>query len=480
MKSKYNVFSKNIILFSISSFGHKILAFLLIPLYTSFLSTGEYGTIDLVTTTVSLLIPIFTLNISDAVMRFTLSDKENGSYFGLGLRVTMKGSLMLAVFLTTATMFPFLAEYKPYMIWVFVIYMANALYNLLQNFLRATDRVPVMVTASLINSFVMLSLNVVLIAWLRLGINGYYIAMLAGLSLSTVFMAVRSKAHRHMRMSKKEADKVRTDCMKYCIPTIFTTLSWWINSGLDRFFVSAYCGIDQNGIYSIAYKIPTILGIFHNIFAQAWTLSAIVEFDKDDTDGFFGKTYSMYNSMMVLVTSGIIILNILLSKLLYANDFFAAWRYVPVLLLSSLFSALSGYFGSIFAAVKDTKTCAFSTMVSAGVNIVLNAVLIPPMGVMGAALATAVAYVVAWGMRIVIVRRYIHIKNIFTRDVLAYMMLVVQVAVSITDGHLYWLQTILFAVIALLYCTNYWKVCAGVGVRIKKLSGGRKSDSDRL
>ena len=77
MKNKYSYLSKNILLFSISSFGQKILAFLLVPLYTSVLSTADYGTVDLITTTVSILVPVFTINISEGVLRFTLKDKDN-------------------------------------------------------------------------------------------------------------------------------------------------------------------------------------------------------------------------------------------------------------------------------------------------------------------------------------------------------------------------------------------------------------------
>ena len=75
MNSKQSYLAKNILLFSISGFVPKILSFILIPLYTSYLTTAEYGISDLITTTVYLLLPVFTLNIQDAVMRFALDDK---------------------------------------------------------------------------------------------------------------------------------------------------------------------------------------------------------------------------------------------------------------------------------------------------------------------------------------------------------------------------------------------------------------------
>ncbi|MCD7836911.1 MAG: oligosaccharide flippase family protein, partial [Lachnospiraceae bacterium] len=294
MKGKYKNLSGNIILFSISSFGHKLLAFLLIPLYTNFLSTEQYGTIDLIGTTVNLLVPLFTLNISEAVMRFTIDDKENDGYLTVGARTIIVGSCILACLLTAIYFVPALSVYKAYYGWIFIIYLANSIYVLEQNYLRATDNISIMVTASLINSAVMLVLDVVLIAVFKWGINGYYIAMLLGLGCSSLFMDFKLKLHKHIHLRSSNV-KIRKECFAYCIPTIFTALAWWANSGIDRYFVTGICGVDQNGIYSISYKIPTMLGIFQNIFNQAWILSAITEFDRNDSDGFFGKTYEMYN-----------------------------------------------------------------------------------------------------------------------------------------------------------------------------------------
>ena len=449
-KSKYGFLSKNILLFSISAFGQKILAFFLVPLYTNVLTTAQYGTVDLITTTVSLLVPIFTVNIAEGVMRFTLGDKNSTGYLSYGIKVTLKGSLILLACLLIFALTPFSAGIITELPWLFGIYLVTCIYNIQQSYLRATDRVAVMAVGSLLNSVIMMALNIVLLTWFKLGISGYFISMFAGLSAAVLYMEIRGNLRSKIRIKPSCPKNVRSESLKYCIPTIFTVLAWWINSSLDRYFVTAICGVNQNGIYSIAYKIPTILGVFQNIFVQAWTLSAITEFDKNDKDGFFGKTYELYNSMMVLITSSIIFANVLMSKILYAKDFFVAWHCVPLLLMSSLFSALSGYLGSIFSAAKDTKTCAVSTIISAAVNVVLNAVLIPLFGIMGAAYATAVAYITAWLIRLIVSRKYIAMKISFARNTVTYILLSAQAVCAMTESHLYIVQAILVALILLL------------------------------
>lgn len=96
--SKYGYLAKNTVLFTISSFGSKILVFLLVPLYTSILSTSDYGIADLITTTATLLIYVFTINIADSVLRFAIDQKtEQESYLSYGLKVLFSGSLIFGI-----------------------------------------------------------------------------------------------------------------------------------------------------------------------------------------------------------------------------------------------------------------------------------------------------------------------------------------------------------------------------------------------
>ena len=76
-KNKYTELIANTGALAIGNFSSKILVFLLVPLYTSVLTTEEYGFYDLVFTTIQLLIPVFTCNVTDAVLRFTLESENH-------------------------------------------------------------------------------------------------------------------------------------------------------------------------------------------------------------------------------------------------------------------------------------------------------------------------------------------------------------------------------------------------------------------
>ncbi len=135
----------------------------------------------------------------------------------------------------------------------------------------------------------------------------------------------------------------------------------------------------------------------------------------------------MYSCIMVILCSVLISINRYVSLFLFQKDFYEAWKYVPWLLLASVFSSLSSFLGGIFSAVKDSKTIAVSTMESAGVNIVMNIVFIYFFGVAGAAAATALSYFSLWAIRIVLVKRYIILRFNLRWDLLAYGFLVIQI-----------------------------------------------------
>ena len=234
---------------------------------------------------------------------------------------------------------------------------------------------------------------------------------------------------------------------------IANSVAWWVNNTSDRYVVIFFCGLAENGIYSVATKIPSILNIFQSIFSQAWTLSAVKEFDPEDKNGFFANTYRAYNCLMVLICSVIIVGDKILAHFLYAKDFFVAWKYVPWLTIAIVFGSLSGYIGGFFSAVKNSKIFAQSTVIGAASNIVLNLIMTPLMGALGAAIATTVCYFVVWGIRYWQSKKFVKLKIDLRRDLITYVLLVLQSVVLLFENGivLYGIEAGLFLVIVVLY-----------------------------
>ena len=104
--NKYRYLFKNIGLLALSNFATRLISFFLVPLYTNILTTTEYGTYDLFYTTVSVLIPILTLNIHDAVLRFSLEKGVDKSAVAtVAVRYLLFGSVAVLFGLATNAIF---------------------------------------------------------------------------------------------------------------------------------------------------------------------------------------------------------------------------------------------------------------------------------------------------------------------------------------------------------------------------------------
>lgn len=462
MNQKYKYLGKNTIVFAISSFGTKILSFLLVPLYTSVLTTDEYGTVDLITTTSTLLVFILTINIASSVLRFALDNQEYAeNILSFGFRVLNIGTVLCGIVISIVYMIQINGWPLYYYAFIVLYFYASALYEIMTNYLRAIDKVREVAVAGVLSSLFIILGNIFFLLIVKVGLAGYILSIVIGPLLSSVYCImianVSIKTYFLINCNKKTQEEM----VRYCIPLIFNNIALWINAFLDRYFVTYYCGIAENGIYSVAGKIPMILSTFYSVFANAWTLSAIIEFNKDDSDGFFSKTYNTYSAFMTMLCSMIILFNIPLAHFLYSKNFFVAWQYSSVLLLSVMFNTLTSFQGSIFTAAKKTQSIATTTIISAFANTILNIILIPIIGALGAAISTAIAYFVLWVVRYKLARKFIKMKINIKRDILIFSIVSLQIVFEHTKDHFYIGQILCFICIIFInkkYITSIIKV----------------------
>lgn len=450
----YKYLAKNIGVLAISNFATKLLSFFLVPLYTSILTTAEYGTYDLFSTTVYLLVPILTLNIQDSTIRFSLDDNyDKKNIVSVSISLFIKGLIILLIFSAlniVFNIFPFVNDY----LFVFLfMYVFQALVGITTAFARGCEKITEISIASVLGSVVFITLNILFLIVFKWGLMGYFFSSILGNLSQVIYLLCMTKMYKFF--GKQENNKViQKEMLDYSCPLIANTVAWWITNASDRYIVTWLCGTAANGIYSVAYKIPSILNILQSIFTQAWTLSAVKEFDPEDRDGFFSNMYNGYNCLMVIACSFLILNDKFFAKILYAKDFYKAWEYVPFLLISIVFGAISGYIGGIFSALKKAKILAQSTTIGAVVNMILNIILVYFMGVIGAAVSTAVSYIIVWGIRLYYMKRYIHTTLYLKRDILSYVILFVQAVVLrlIPSSILmYSIEILLFMFLMLIY-----------------------------
>ena len=448
MKQKNKSLLKNIGIFTIGSFGSNIVSFLMVPMYTAVLSTAEYGSVDLITSTAALLTPILLLSIQDATLRFGMDPAyKKGDVLSTSINVIFKGSALLVIGLVVVCILNLVDISTIYIVFLFVYFFLGALNNTLNLYLKAKNKASVIAISGILCTLITCSSNVLLLLVFKFGINGYMISNTVGIFIQIIYQLIVGKAYKDIHI--KNYTNLSKPMIKYSGPLITNSISWWINNASDRYILTWLKGVSENGIYTVSYKIPTILSMFQNIFYNAWSISAIAEFDENDTDGFIGTNYSMYSFVSMFVCSGLLIINIPLAKFLYRGDYFAAWQCVPFLLFGTVFSGISQFEGSLFAATKNTKQVAKTTVIGAVVNTICNFVFIYFIGAVGAALATLLGYAVTWMLRTKYLQSFIKMKVNWFIHFVSLLLIAVQ-AIIATLNILLLIQIVILLVVLIL------------------------------
>lgn len=387
---KYKYFLKNLSIFTISNFITKLLMFLMLPLYTSILTSKEYGTIDMITTTVNLAMPILTLCITEAIIRFTIEENTNKKQILLNsLNIAFKGYILLLLISAVAWLLGM--ELKTLILFN-IYYLVYTVSSLLTYYLKGLERIKIIGWASVIRVIALILLNCLLLLYFKLSVVGYYASLIISDMIVIIIYICNLKKYKVISNEEKDT-ALKKEMVKYSKNFVLNSISWWINNASDKYILLLFYDLNITGIYSVAYKIPTIIEFVQAIYSQAWQISAIKEYDKENSAEFFSNMYKIYNIIILFFVCLILIFLKVIAKILFAKEFFIAWKYVPFLLLAILFGALSGFLGSIYAANKDSKMYAKSTAVGAIANIALNFSLIPNFGAQGAAIATCISYI---------------------------------------------------------------------------------------
>lgn len=448
MNYKSKSLIKNIGLFTIGSFGSKILSFLLVPLYTAVLNTAEYGYVDLVTSTASLLTPLLLLSIFDATLRFGMDPNyKKEDVLSTSINIALKGILILVVLVMVVALTNIIIIPNLYLIFLVIYFVLGAFSQIFNLYLRAVDKAAVIATSGILCTFVTCVSNIVLLLIFEWGIVGYMISNTIGVLIQNLYQLYMGQIYKDIKF--KNYKDLSKPMIRYSFPLIANSISWWVNNASDRYILTFIKGVAVNGIYSVSYKIPTILTMFQSIFYNAWSISAIKEFDENDTDGFIGLSYMMYSFISLVVCSGLLIINLPLASFLYKGDYFIAWKCVPFLLVGTVFSGISQFEGSLFAATKKTKLVARTTIIGALINTICNLIFIYFIGAVGAALATLLGYFTTWALRTKYLQIFIKMKVNWSSHILSITIIFVQSIIA-TIGISIRFQIILFCILLII------------------------------
>lgn len=406
---KYRGLVRNILIFGVGLLGSKFVQFILLPYFTNVLTTAEYGSTDLVMTFVGLMVPLVTLELSDSVLRFGLSEETNKGSLIVNAGIILIFSSVIVIFFSPLIVFyKSISEYRWYVV---ILIITQAFRTNEALFVKANNKVTIYSIDSIMTAIVIAICDIIFISRFEMAARGYFLAEIIGNCCSVLFLFVTGKIGQIIRWNCSVDWLLMKQMLTYSVPLMFNALSWWITSFSDRMILDMFFSTNEVGIYSVAAKIPAIVTTLLSVFTQAWIMSAIKEYEAEKDVRFFENIYIVYSTFLFTFVSILILVIKPVMKFYVGKNFFEAWYYVPFLLLGTVFLGISNYYGAIYASAKANFLEIKSTMICAAANIILNFLFIPKFNILGAVLATAFSYITVVIVRIIDIRKLIKMKN---------------------------------------------------------------------
>ncbi|MBQ3440956.1 polysaccharide biosynthesis C-terminal domain-containing protein [Candidatus Saccharibacteria bacterium] len=405
-KSRNKYLFKNTIIFAIGNIATKFINLFLVPLYTNCLIASEYGTADLLYTLCNFLIPLLTLNIAEAVLMFSLDKNANDK------KITRIATTMLIpLVIIGAVSIPILKslnEFSDYHLYFYAYLVTSAISQIYLVVLKGQEKLKEFTLGNVLHTALILIFSLVFLVWLKIGIGGYFLAYILANVLVSIYAIIASKTLFNLKGSKFDK-KLFKKMVKYSAVLIPTTFMWWIMNFLDRAMIMGMMDASASGVYAVSYKIPTILSSVSSIFMQAWLFSAVKNNGTEDNERYTNKVFGMLTVILVGVSMILLVFIRQLYTVYVAPEYYSAWEYVPVLMIGHMFLTLSTFISTSYNVHKDSKGFLFSATIGAIVNLVLNAILIPLIGIQGAAIATTISYIAVFLYRLFDTRKYVRI-----------------------------------------------------------------------
>lgn len=416
--SRNKEFVKNTMILFIGKFATQFSSFLLLPLFTHYLLTDDYGWVDLLQSYIMLFVPILTLRIDSSLFRF-LIDKRNDEYekkkiISSGMFLTVIISVL--IFIICLILQPIIKiKYLFLSIINIVILMLS---SVLLQVIRGLGENTVYSISSTIAGGINLVINIFLI--ICLGFQGDSILIASSIANISVIVYIMKATKIFKYFEYKEITKKQIkELLKYSLPMIPNSLSWWIVNVSDRTIISIFLGSTFNGIYTVACKFSNLLNSIFSIFNISWQETASLHIEDEDRNIFFS---SIINKIFYLFASISLILNALIPILydwIIGESYLNAYNYIPILLYANLWNIMISLLGGIYIALKKTREIAITTSISAIINLLINLVFVRFIGLYAATISTLIAYFSISVYRYIDSKKYIDI-NISLLKILFY------------------------------------------------------------
>lgn len=407
--NKKKQLAKNTIIIFFGRVCTQLISFFLLPLYTSYLATKEYGTVDLIQTYVTLLVPIITLELEMSIFRFLIDSRKSvketnklisNNFFILGISLSIFSILYIIVssFVTIPYRWLILVD-------IIVCVLSGNFLQVARGFGKTLDYA----ISCILTGLTTVISNIILICFVHMQAEGMIISMALANFICSLYLFIRLKLYSKINFKIVDFKQIK-EMYKYSLPLIPNGISWWIVNVSDRSIISIVLGASANGLYAISNKFPTIISSLTGVFNLSWSESAALHINSSDRDEFFSDITNTILRLFLALGVGMLACMPFVFPILIDVKYNDAYNYIPFLVLGTVFNVAICLYSQVYLAKKLSKQVASTAIVGAIINILINVIFIKQIGLYAAAISTMISYFVMMVYRHFDLKKYVNIK----------------------------------------------------------------------
>jgi len=416
-------FFKNTIIYFAGTILSRIISFLLLPLYTSYINPEDYGYYDLSITYVTIVTFSLFFDIWVTTMRFMYEKNEDEWKWKVsqsGFTIFACSFLLLSVIGIIVYLF-FDIQY----LWLIICYaLTITLTNMFLYIARGYKKNVEYTVSGVLNTFIYILSNILMIVILKMDFSSLYISSIFGHLIQLIYLEYKVRIVKNLFKTKVDFGFIK-NMFLYSLPLSINSISYWLLTSFNKIIVQNVLSIEYNGYYAIGYKFGSALSLITNSFTLAWQ---DLSFSRSADDKSNGQYYSLAcDKYLSFLGIGACILipsfNILFDFFIH-ESYYPAKATIPMFIIVAILSSYSTFIGNIFYAIKDTKSIFYSMIVSSMVNLITCYPLIKILGINGANIAIAFSFIINILIRAKILNKRINFK-LNNKGVIGYTILVI-------------------------------------------------------
>jgi O-antigen/teichoic acid export membrane protein len=383
------------VIYAIGTMLSRLTGLIMLPIYTRYLIPADYGALALFTLAIELMGILVGIRISQAMFRFYILEEDAAQkkvIVSTVLFTAFISSVIGAVilFFSSSYLSTILfgnSEYEyEFQLFAFTL-ITNAVSSVGLSYIRARRKPVFFVCVSITTLALQVALNVYFIVLLNMHVEGVVLSSLISGSIVAIFLAIHVLWGTGFCYSKKMAMKL----VHYVSPLILASLGTFFVAYADKYFIRLYSNLTEVGLYALAAKVSSILGTINLSFNMAWMADRFEIVKKDNALEIYGQVFRFFSAILIISGVGLSIFSNDLLRIMTDPEFYSAGNVVCLLVLAAVLQSFTTFCNFGIMLEKQTRYMAQASWYKAAVSLASCLILIPYIGLYGAALALVVS-----------------------------------------------------------------------------------------